>query len=227
MYFYSRAEAGRKLAAKLAQYQTKNCAIVTLSPGSVLVGAQVAMKLHANLMMLTTENIEIPGEGDPLGAVSDSNMMTYNKAFSSGEIEEFNMEYFNYIEQQRMQKVSKLHRLMDASGQVRRELLKNHVVIVVSDGLSTGLSLDVVADYIKPIKVQRLIAVTPVASPQAVDRMRLFADEVHCLSVTENYVHTNHYYEDNTIPDKKGLMKIIRDISLSWDRPEPTRAKVH
>jgi predicted phosphoribosyltransferase len=225
MYFYSRAEAGRKLALKLLEYQTKNCAVIALSPGAILVGAQIAIKLHSNLMMLTTENIEIPGENNPLGAVSDANIITYNQQFSTGEIEEFNMEYFNFIEQQRLQKVQKLHRLMDANGQVRRDLLKNHVVIVVADGLSTGLSLDVAGDYLKPIRVQKLIAVAPVASPQAVDRMRLFSDEVHCLSVAENFVDVNHYFEDNTIPDKQGLYKIVRNISLSWDRPEPSLAK--
>ncbi len=223
MYFYNRAEAGRKLAAKLIKYETTNCAIIALSSGAVLVGAQIAVKLHTNLMMLTTEPIEIPGENAPYGVVNDSNILTYNNAFSTGEIEEFNMEYFNHIEQERIQKISKLHRLMDASGQVKRELLKNHTVIVVADGLSTGLSLDAAGDYLKSIKVKKLIAATPVASPQAVDRMRLFADEVHCLSVSENYVDTDHYYEDNTIPEKKGLLKIIRNISMSWDRPESVK----
>ncbi len=221
MYFHNRADAGRMLAVKLLPYQTKNCAVIALSQGAVLVGAQVAIKLHGNLMMLMSENVKIPGETTPLGAMSESNVLTYNRSFSTGEIEEFTMEYFNLIEQQRLQNIHLLHRLMDAGGQVNRTLLKHHVVVVVSDGMSSGLSLDVAADYLKPIKIQKLIAVCPVASPQALDRMRLFADEVHCLSVPQNYVKTNHYYDDNTIPSKDGLLKIIRNISLSWDRPEP------
>ncbi len=152
--------------------------------------------------------------------------MTYNRAFSTGEIDEFSMEYFNFIEQQRMEKVHKLHRLMGAGGQVKKELLRHHIVIVVSDGLSTGLSLDVVADYLKSLKIQKLIAVSPVASPQALDRMRLFADEIHCLNVPENYITTNHYYEENNIPDRTDLIKIIRNISLSWDRPGSAKARV-
>ena len=212
-------------AQKLIGYQTDNCAIVALSRGSVLVGAQIAVKLHCNIMMLMTENIDIPGEPTPLAAMSDANILTYNKAYSGGEIEEFTMEYFNLIEQQRIEKVHQLHLLMDDSGQVDRNLLRHHTVIVVSDGLSTGLSLDVAADYLKPIKMARLIAVCPVVSPQALDRMRLFADEIHCLNIADNYITTDHYYEDNTIPSKDGIYKIIRDISLNWDRPAPPRAK--
>ncbi len=220
MYFQNRADAGRKLADKLLEYQVKNCAIIALSPGAVLVGAQVAIKLHSNIMILTTESIDIPGEPTALAAISDADVMTYNRAYSEGEIDEFNMEYFNYIEEQRLQKVHSLHRLMDAGGQVRRDLLKNHVVFVVSDGLSTGLSLDVASDYLKPIKVQKLIAIAPVASAQAVDRMRLFADETHCLYVPENYINTDNYYKDNNIPNKDELYKVISNISLNWDRPE-------
>lgn len=225
MYFQSRAEAGRIFAQKLMPYQTANCAIVALSKGAVLVGAQIAMKLHCNMMLLITENINIPGETTPLAAMADSNIMTYNNAYSSGEIDEFTMEYFNLIEQQRMQNMHKLHLLMDASGQVDREMLKQHIIIVVSDGLLTGLSLDVATDFLKPVKTTRIIVVCPVASPKALDRMRLFADEVHCLNVTENYISTDHYYEDNTIPEREGIYKIIRDISLNWERISTVKPK--
>jgi len=225
MYFNSRAEAGRIIAQKLEGYEYKNCTIVALSRGAVLIGAQIAVKLHCNMMMLMTENINLPGEPTPIAAMADANTMTYNHAYSDGEIEELSMEYFNYIEQQRLETIHRLHTLMDASGQVNKDLLRHHVIIVVSDGLSTGLSLDVASDYLKPIKINKLIAVCPVVTPQALDRMRLFADEVHCLNVTDNFIDTDHYYDDNTIPEKDGIYKIIRDISLNWERPDPTKIK--
>ncbi|HSX45181.1 MAG TPA: hypothetical protein VLF39_03720 [Candidatus Saccharimonadales bacterium] len=227
MYFNSRAEAGRLIASKLTDYQTKNSTIIALSRGAVLVGAQIAVKLHCNIMMLMTENIDLPGEPVPLAAMASDSGLTYNHAYSDGELDEFNMEFFNFIEQQRLEKIHRLHTLMDASGQVNRDLLRYHVVIVVSDGLSTGLSLDVATDYLKPIKINKLIVACPVATPQALDRMRLFADEVHCLNVTDNYIDTDHYYEDNTIPNKDGIYKIIQDISLNWERPNPVRAKTN
>lgn len=88
MYFKNRAEAGRLLASELLEYRVKNCAVVALSPGAVLVGAQIAMKLHADLMMLLTENIVLPGEHQPLAGLTSNNIFTYNNKFSTGEIEE-------------------------------------------------------------------------------------------------------------------------------------------
>jgi putative phosphoribosyl transferase len=231
MYFANRAEAGRKLAAELLPYQVHNVSVVALSRGAVIVGAQIAIKLHANLMMLLTENITLPGI-DAFAAVTSDNHMTYNKSFYTGEIEELSGEYFHYIEQQRLEKIHRLHRLLDAGGEVKPELLKNHIVIVVSDGFSTGFSIDVAADFLKPIKVKKLVVAAPIASLQAVDRMHLVGDEVVCLSVTENYIETGHYYDENAIPDTPDLFKIIQNISLSWDRQAPqstqeSRSKHH
>jgi putative phosphoribosyl transferase len=218
MYFHNRAEAGRKLAEELADYQLQNCTVIALTPGAVIIGAQIAIKIHAGIAILLTENVFLPGEPDALGALSSSNLLTYNDMFSTGQIEEFVSEYYNYIEQERLEKLSHLHRLLGLRGEIKRELLRNHTVIVVSDGLSNGSSLAVAAEFLKSIKVKKLVVATAVASIEAVDRMHLFADEVHCLSVVENYVNTNHYYDDNTIPDIESVFKIIHGTPVHWDR---------
>jgi predicted phosphoribosyltransferase len=166
--------------------------------------------------MLLTENIMLPGVGDAFAAINTHNAMTYNKAFYTGEIEELSSEYFHFIEAQRLEKLHRLHRLLGPEGEIKPELLNRHVIILVSDGLSTGFSLDVAKDYLKVIKATRILIASPIASVSAVDRMRLIGDEVYCLDVRENYIQTNHYYEDNTIPDMESLFKIIRNISLSW-----------
>lgn len=216
MYFKNRAEAGRELAIKLIDYRVKNCAVVALSPGAVLIGAQIAMKLHADLMMLLTENIVLPGESMPLAGLTSNNTFTYNNKFSTGEIEEMRADYLSLIEAQRLEKLHKLHALLSAGGEIQRELLRRRVVILVSDGLSNGFSLDIAAEYLKPIKMERLIVATPLASVTAVDRMHLVADEVHCTSVVENLMEVNHYYTDNTIPGTENLLKIIRNTPINW-----------
>jgi predicted phosphoribosyltransferase len=227
MYFHDRAQAGKLLAEKLKPYQIQNTAVVALSRGGLMVGAQIALKLHASLMMLLTENIDLPGLQDPFAAVSPENTITYNKSFYSGEREELTMEYFHQIEQQRIEKIHRLHTLTDGSGQVRKDLLKNHIVILVNDGFSTGFSLDVAADYLKPVKAKKLIVAAAVASMSAMDRMRLFGDEVACLSVAQNYIDTDHYFDENQIPSTEGLFKIIRNISLSWDSDQYVSDKKH
>lgn len=216
MYFKNRAAAGRVLADKLQDYSVKNCAIVALTPGAVLIGAQIAMKLHADLMMLLTANIVLPGENSALAGLTSNNTFTYNNKFSTGEIEEMRADYMGYIEAQRIEKLHHLHVLLSTGGEIDKEMLRRRIVILVSDGLSSGFSLDIASEFLKPIKIEKLIIVTPLASVAAVDRMHLVGDEVHVLSVVENYMDTNHYYDDNTIPSNDNLLKIMRNTPLNW-----------
>lgn len=207
------------LAEKLTNYSKTNSVVIALTPGAVIVGAQIAMRLHSSLMMLLTENITLPGEsGDPLAAITSENTFTYNNKFSTGEIAEMHDEFLNVIESQRLEKLHQMHALLGHGGEMHRELLRHRNVILVSDGLNSGFSLDVANDYLKSIKLNRLVVATPVASTAAVDRMHLVGDEIVCLSVPQNYMDTNHYYDDNTIPDTEGLVKILMSTPVNWDQ---------
>jgi predicted phosphoribosyltransferase len=78
------------------------------------------------------------------------------------------------------------------------------------------LSLDVAADFIKPVNVSRLIVAAPIATVQAIDRMHLLADEIYFLGIIDNYFSTDHYYEDNEIPEHETVVDIMKNIVLSW-----------
>src|SRR5690606_5736842 len=130
-----------------------NVVVLALSPGAVIISAQVAVKLHANMALLLTEGVFLPGEKDPIAAMSAAGIFTYNNMFSPGQIEDFVSEYHHFIEEKRLQKLRQLNRLVGKDGEIKREYLRNHVVICVSDGLSSGFSLDIAAAFLKTIKI--------------------------------------------------------------------------
>lgn len=200
MYFKNRTEAGEKLAALLERYRYENCAVVALSDGAVLVSEPIATSLHSVLTMLLTEEVTIPGESSVFGSVNQTGKFVYNNMFSEGELENYYNEYHGYLEDQKREKFQHINRLLGGQGILEPDMLRGHVVILVADGLVTGVSLDAAAEYLKPLKLQRLIIASPVASVEAVDRMHILGDELHVLNVTDNYLDTEHYYDDNTIP---------------------------
>jgi len=217
MYFENRADAGKKLAADLlGAYRYENCAVVALSDGAVLVGEQIAAELHSILTMLLVENIEIPGESASFGGVSQNGSFTYNGSFSSGEIDEYASEFHGYLEEQKREAFQKINRLLGDGGLINNEMLRDHVVILVSDGLDNGAVLDAAVDFLKPIRIARLVVVAPVASTTAVDKLHALADELHILDVKENYLSTDHYYDDNTIPSHEETVAKINKIVLNW-----------
>lgn len=219
MYFKSRAAAGDLLARQLVpKYRYENCAVIALSDGAVMVGAQIAMQLHCVLTMLLTASITLPQESAILAEMNQQGGVTYNDMFSAGELEEIQAEYFSYIEEQKLQKKFEMNRLLGAGGLISEELLKEHVVIVVSDGLNNGLSLAAAADFLKPIRIKKLIVATPFASVQAVDRMHILTDEIYCLNVLEDVISVDHYYdtEHSDVPSHDVVIKTIEQIILNW-----------
>ena len=217
MYFESRADAGLQLAGILEQrYRYENCAVVALSDGAVLVGEQIASALHCVLTMLLIENIEVPGESVSFGGVSQNGGFTYNGMFSAGEIEEYTSEFHGYLDEQKREAFQRINRLLGDGGLIDKSMLLDRTVILVADGLDNGASIDVAIDFLKPIRIVRTVVATPVASVPAVDKLHLAADEIHILDVKENYMGTDHYYTDNTVPSHEETIAKINQIILNW-----------
>lgn len=217
MYFESRTQAGQVLAAQLLEaYRYENCAVIALNDGAVLIGEQVAGALHCVLTMLVTEDVDLPGESLSLGAVSQAGNFTYNTSFSQGEIDGYVSEFHGYLEEQKREAFQNINRLIGEGGVIDRELLRDRVIILVSDGLDDSASLDVALDFIKPIRYQKLVVATPVATVAAVDKMHIAADEIHILDVKTNYMGVNHYYEDNNMPTREQAIERINKIILNW-----------
>lgn len=217
MYFNDRTDAGRQLAAQLVPvYKDKNCVVVALSDGAVVAGIEVANSLGCALSMLVSENINLPGETSAIGAVNQDGGFSYNSALSQGQVDEYDSEYHGHIEQQKMQAFHRVNQLLGSSGVISRDLLRNRIVILVSDGLKDSVALDVAEAYLKPIKIEKLIIATPLASVKAVDRMHLLADEMYCLNATDNYLDTDHYYEDNKMPSHEKIVSTIQNVVHEW-----------
>jgi predicted phosphoribosyltransferase len=217
MYFESRAQAGQILAGQLIErYRYENCVVVALSDGAVQVGEQIAEALHCILTMLLIEEIAVPGESVSFGGMSQSGGFAYNGTFSSGEIDEYVSEFHGYLDEQKREAFQKINRLLGDGGIIDHEMLRDHMVILVADGLDDGASLDVATDFLKSVRLQRLIVVTPVASVRAVDKMHMLADELHILDVKENYMGTDHYYDVNDVPSHEATIAKINQIVLNW-----------
>lgn len=216
MYFKNRAEAGRQLAAQLTKYRYENCVVLALSDGAVQVGEQIAADLHCILTLLLLEEIEVPGESLTFGTVNQDGGFSYNSAFSDGQKHAFYSEFHGYLEEQKRIKFQRMNRLLGDGGILNNDMLRDHTVILVADGLKQGAILDAAADFLKPIRLDRLVMVAPIVSVEVVDRMHVLADELHVLGVTDNFFDVNHYYDENDIPTHEETIAKINEIILNW-----------
>lgn len=217
MYFENRETAGQILANELVQkYRYEDCVVVALSDGGVVVGEQIAKALHCVLTLLIIEKIDVPGEGVSFGSINQNGDFVYNASFSSGEIYEYESEYHGYLEEQKREAFQRINRLLGDGGLISADMLRDRVVILVSDGLKNGSSVDSASEFIKPIRIKRLVAAVPVATVQAVDKLHVLADELHILDVKSNFLGTDHYYDNNFIPSHEETIAKINQIILNW-----------
>lgn len=216
-YFPNRAVAGGLIANQLdKRYRYEDCAVVALGDGAVVVGAEIAKRLHCVINLLLTAQIQLPREQEILASIDNFGGVSYNNALSPGELEEIKADYFTYIEEQKLEKLFEMNELLGQGGVLSTSQLRNRNIIVVSDGLKNGFSMYAAAQFLKPIKTKRVIMVTPFASVPAVDQMHILADELVCLNVIEDVISIDHYYDDNTLPAHEDIIRILEDIVLHW-----------
>lgn len=205
------------LAAQLAPiYRYENCAVVALNDGGVVIGAQIAAELHCVINLLLYEEINIPMEPQAISGIAHNGAYVYNSAYPKAETDELVSEYYQYIEQEKMTKMSQMHRLIGHGGVVRKDLLKGHTIILVSEGFRTPFGMELAVEYLKPIDYNKLVIAAPIASIESVDRMHVLGDDLYVLSVVDNTFETNHYYDNNDVPEHEKVVEIIEKIILNW-----------
>ena len=205
------------LAHELADtYRYENCAVVALSDGSVLVAEQIAAALHCVLTMLLIHYIEVPGEDQSFGGITQTGNFTFNGSFSEGQVDDYVSEYHGYLDDQRREAMHDINCLLGDGGVIDTDLLRDRVVIFVADGIDNSAAVDVAMDFIKPIRTKKIIFATPVASVPGVDKLHMAADELHVLDVRENFMGIDHYYEDNTVPEQSIIVEKLNQIVLNW-----------
>lgn len=217
MYFESRWQAGEVLARELYdRYRFENCAVIALSDGGAVVGEQIASWLHTSLSLLVTENVEIPGESLVFGSLAQDGSFTYNAELSDGEIDGYNSEFQGYLGEMKREAFQRINRLIGDGGTIDEKILRDRVIILVSDGLSDTTSISAAINYLKPVRLQKLVVVAPVASVEVIDTIHMLADELHILDVKANYLDTNHYYDDNDLPNHEDVIRTIDNMLLHW-----------
>lgn len=205
------------LAGQLAKkYRYEDCAVVAVNDGGVMVGAQIAVELHCILTLMMSAEIRLPQEPVSVAGITQSGTMAYNNSYQKGELNEMLGEYRGYMEQEKLHKIHELNQLVGGGGTINKDVLREHNVIVVSDGISSGFEIDLAYEFLKPIAIKKLVFAVPFASVEAVDRMHVLADELVCLNVLSDYRDTNHYYETQDVPDHDTIIKTIEKIILQW-----------
>ena len=215
-YFESRAVAGAKLTSELLEkYRWLDTTVLALDKGGIAIGYQIAIYLHANLRRLATESIRIEDEDIDFATVLPGGVVSRNPDLDDETYEYYYGEYAGDLDEQLREATSKVDDQLGVD-EISPENLRGRNVILVSDGVKDGTILHAVVEWLKPARVDKVILATPLISVSALDEAHILMDELHVLSVVQNYLWTDHYYDVDDIPDETMSRAMIDKTILDW-----------
>jgi predicted phosphoribosyltransferase len=192
--FRDRADAGRRLAASLANLRsTPGLIVLGLPRGGVVVAAEVAKALEAPLDVLVVRKLGFPGHEElAMGAVASGGVRVLNEDVLAHAA--LDPEVVARREEIGHGAVRALEH--ELRGDRAAPDLDGRVVVLVDDGLATGATMRVAVAAARAAGAARVIAAVPVGSPEAVRDLRPLTDDVVCLSVPMPFRAVGLHYGD-------------------------------
>jgi len=180
LVFEDRAEAGGILARKLLRYRDQNPLILALPRGGVVVGYEIARALHAQLDVIVARKLGAPGQNElGIGAIAPGNVRVLDaQAVRYLGISEAQLKQITARETEEMNR-----RLLLYRGSRPLPDVRGKTVILVDDGLATGVTALVAITSLRQQHPRRLVVAVPVCASETAERLRSEVDELICASM--------------------------------------------
>lgn len=202
MVFANRAEAGTRLAQMVEErlsslpwsYKRDKLLVVGLPRGGVPVALELARRFSCPLEVIVSKKLPYPGQPEfAIGAVSSDGVVVLSPGIPEDE------DWQRYIENER-QRLLMHTRMMEKEfyerAGVQKSSFKDKLVVVVDDGIATGMTAMAAAETARRRGAVATIIAAPVMSAESYRQVRVYCDEVIAVSVPKNFMSVGQHYFD-------------------------------
>ncbi len=191
--FHDRTDAGRRLAQRLTVYRGPDTVVLALPRGGVEVGYEVARELDAPLDVIVARKLGAPGQRElGIGAIAPGGVRVLDEEtiallrVTPREIDAVAAE--EAAEMARRERLFREGRpALDLSGRT---------VILVDDGLATGVTARAAVRAIRTRQPRRIVLAVPVCAPETAAALRGEVDDLICVESPPDFIAVGRWYED-------------------------------
>ncbi|MBI3384648.1 phosphoribosyltransferase [Candidatus Gottesmanbacteria bacterium] len=205
--FKNRLDAGYQLAEKLIYHKDKKDVLVLgLARGGVVVAKAIANKLKLFLSVICVKKLGAPGNPElAIGAVSEEKTVVWNKQLiKTLRVDE---DYKEKVLSIKYQEVSKQQEKFRQGKELK---LKNKTVILVDDGIATGLTMAAAIKFCRQTAAKIILAAAVCAKDSFLE-LRPLVDEFICLEVKENFYAVGEFYEEFGQVSDEEVVKLLKN----------------
>jgi predicted phosphoribosyltransferase len=208
--FQDRADAGRKLAQALKKYARQDGVVCALPRGGVVLGVEIARALDLPLDLLIARKVGHPLFPEyAIGAVTENGELVTNP----GEVARVEPQWFQReVEAQRRE--ARRRRELYLGGRAPLPVA-GKTVIVVDDGVATGLTMEAAIRDVRRRAPARLVVAVPVAPSDTAAKIAREVDELVALDIPEFYLGAvGAYYEEFHQVGDDEVVALLQSLSV-------------
>jgi putative phosphoribosyl transferase len=213
MKFASRQEAGRRLAKLLRGQGISADWVLGLPRGGVVIAAEIARELKLPLDVLVVRKIGHPWHREfAVGALAEPDVVLLDEP----TLRQFPVPpaALDEVIQEEKERLGEYRSRFHGAGAAA---LKDKTALLVDDGLATGATAEAAALSAKKQGARRVIIAAPVASTNAVERLRRAADEVMVLHVDAGFEAVGQYYQNFSQTTDDQVIALLKENAAKQD----------
>ena len=208
--FIDRSDAGRRLADRLVAMSFEDALVLALPRGGVPVGAEIARRLRVSLDVVHVRKLGAPNQPElAIGAVADGEdpEVVVNSALARelGVSEDF-------IVREAAQALEGIEQRRTAYAALPPLEPAGRAVIVVDDGVATGMTMRAALRQLRRRHPSRIVAAVPVASREAMRLIEADADEVVCLASPLQFGSVGAFYRSFAQVMDDDVMGLLQEL---------------
>lgn len=211
--FLNRTDAGRQLSEKLKKYEPENPIILALPRGGVPIGYEIARELKAPLDVFIVRKVGTPWNPElGIGAVAPGVEIVDRESLQALRITDSEVQKIIKQEQQEVKRRQRLYRKDEAFPDISRK-----TVILVDDGIATGITTRAAIQAIKQLKPGKLILAVPVGPRETIKHLRTLVDDLVCLREPSDFYAVSAFYLSFPQVSDEEVISLLKEAKQEKD----------